>query len=366
MLHDVSRSGDGPTLGLGPRRPKRTTAQTGAVVGVTALCLSMVSACGSGGGHSSSSEASATTSVTIAANTSVVADLEPLLAQDAGYFKKVGLKVSVVNLSASALLASLASGRVQFGALGAPQPEIAAMSGAPVKWVGVWSDKSTQQLIAQPGITSLAQLAHKSIGITTAGSTTDIYARLAVESAGLNPTEVTFQPVQSASALAAAFAGGSIDATAISPPSSTASLQSRPGSRVLVNFANGNNYPWWQGLVAYMPWADSHRAATTKVLEAIAMAVKLYRDDPEKAKSLISTTAKVTDPTQLQEAYVTNGDALVTSSIVPSPAVERFILTTLSTLYPGKYPDATAANAGKYFDDSFATAAMKAVGSING
>jgi NitT/TauT family transport system substrate-binding protein len=350
----------------GRTRPKRNTTKSGVFVGVIVVCLSLVSACSSSGTQSSSSTASATTSVTIAVNSSVVADIEPFLAQEAGYFKQVGLKVSLVNASSSLLLANLASGRVQFGVLGSPQPEIAAMSGAPLKWVGVWSDKSTQQLIAQPGITSLKQLAHKTIGITSAGSTTDIYARLAVEKAGLNPSEVTFQPLQSASELAAAFAGGSIDATAISPPSSTASLKSRPGSKVLLNFATSDNYPWWQGLVAYMPWANSHPDATTKVLEAIARSVKLYRHDPDEAKSLISTTAKVTNPAQLQEAYATTGAALVTSSIVPSATVERFILTTLSTLYPGKYPDATAANAGKYFDDSFATAAMKAVGSING
>jgi NitT/TauT family transport system substrate-binding protein len=313
----------------------------------------------SGNGANAGSTSGGMTNVSIGINAAVAGEIEPELAQTSGLFAKYGIDATVTVISSSDLLAALSSGRVQFGAFGAPQPEEGILSGSQMKWLGVWEGKPNTQLVAAPGITSISDLKGQSVGITVPGSLIDLFARLILTDNGVNPSDVTFQSLQSTTALTSAFVGGSIKATILSPPESTTALKVK-GAKSLLDV--GSKYDWPQGgLVGYMPWVNSHSAATTKVMEAIAASVNLYRSDPTAAKNAIKALAPTSSTADLNASYQSALSTLTTSTIVPSLTTEQFVLKTLSSLYPSKYSKADPSDAASYIDGSYATAAQKVV-----
>jgi ABC-type nitrate/sulfonate/bicarbonate transport system substrate-binding protein len=329
------RTSSGRTQGRARLRPAIGIT---ALLGAAALALT---ACGSSGSNSANGE------------------IEPELAQTAGLFAKYGIDATVTVIPASNLLAALSSGRVQFGAFGAPQPEEAILSGSQLKWLSVWEGKPNTQLIAAPGISSIADLKGKSVGITVPGSLIDLFARRILTDNGVNPSGVEFQSLQSTTALASAFVGGSIKATILSPPQSTEALKVK-GAKSLLDV--GSKYSWPQGgLVGYMPWVTSHSAATTKVMEAIAASVNLYRSDPTAAKAAIKALAPTTSASDLNASYQSALSTLATGNIEPSLTTEKFVLTSLSGLYPSKYAKAEPSTAANYIDVTYAQAAAKVV-----
>jgi NitT/TauT family transport system substrate-binding protein len=352
----------GPRIRFRRRPLARVAASTTAIAAaalVLAACSSGSSASSSGG--STAAKDPATTSVTIGVNAAVAGEIEPVLAEQAGLFAKYGIKANVSVIPASTLLAALASGKVQFGAFGAPQPEEAAMSGAQLKWLAVWENRPNTALIAAPGISSIADLKGKAVGITVPGSLTDIFSRLALGRGNVSPSDVKYAPLQSTSAELSAFAAGSVQATILSPPQSTTALKARSGATSLIEF--GKYYTWPQGgLVGYMPWVDSHQTATTEVMEGIAAAVNLYRSDPAAAQKAIQSVSSSLSGSSLTASYQSALSTLATTTIAPSLTTEKFVLSTLQSLYPGKYPKAVPSFATSMIDTSYATAAMQKVG----
>ena len=345
-----------PALGI-------TALLVAAVVAVTACGSSSKSTSAGGGGASSStagaSTSTGTTKVSIGINAAVAGEIEPELAKDAGLFAKYGIDATVTVIPASNLLAALSSGKVEFGAFGAPQPEEAILSGAPLKWLGVWEGKPNTQLIAGPGISSIADLKGKSVGITVPGSLIDLFARRILTDSGVAPSGVKFQSLQSTTALLSAFLGGSIQATILSPPQSTKGL-TRKGATSLLEV--GAKYSWPQGgLVGYMPWVTSHADATTRVMEAISASVNLFRSDPTKAKAAIKALAPTTSDSDLNTSYQSALSVLATGNIEPSRTTEQFVLRSLSGLYPSKYSKAKPSTAANYIDVTYAQAAAKVV-----
>ena len=348
------------------RSPGR--ARLRSAIGISALLAAgalALSACASSSPSSAnvanagSAGSAGVTKVSIGVNAAVAGEIEPELAQTSGLFAKYGINATVTVIPSSNLLAALSSGRVEFGAFGAPQPEEAILSGSQLKWLSVWEGKPNTQLIAGPGISSIADLKGQSVGITVPGSLIDLFARRILTDNGVNPSGVQFQSLQSTTALSAAFLGGSIKATILSPPQSTAALKLK-GSKSLLDV--GSKYSWPQGgLVGYMPWVTSHSAATTKVMEAIAASVNLYRSDPAAAKAAIKTLAPTSSTADLNASYQSALSTLATSTIVPSLTTEQFVLKSMSSLYPTKYSKADPSDAASYIDGSYATAAQKVV-----
>ena len=126
-------------------------------IGITALLAAgaiALTACGSSSSSSANaasaggSTSTGITKVSIGVNAAVAGEIEPELAQTSGLFAKYGIDATVTVIPSSNLLAALSSGRVEFGAFGAPQPEEAILSGSQLKWLGVWEGKPNTQLIA--------------------------------------------------------------------------------------------------------------------------------------------------------------------------------------------------------------------------
>ena len=137
-----------------------------------------------------------------------------------------------------------------------------------LKWLGVWEGKPNTQLIVAPGISSIADLKGKSVGITVPGSLIDLFARRILTDNNVNPSGVHFQSLQSTTALTLSVRGRLDSRRRSSARRSRPMRSSLKGSTSLLDV--GSKYSWPQGgLVGYMPWVTSHSAATTQVMEAI-------------------------------------------------------------------------------------------------
>jgi NitT/TauT family transport system substrate-binding protein len=164
----------------------------------TALMIFVLAGCSSGG--SGSAQISTTEleepDITIAAVPS--ADLAGVyIAQDDGFFARAGLHVKIVKISASkAIIADQLAGKVDLCA-GAYTPYIAAEAAG--KKFAILAEGSimtpgTRELLIPKGsaLTSLSQLAGKTIGMNASNSIGTLLVSAALEEDGVNPSTVHF------------------------------------------------------------------------------------------------------------------------------------------------------------------------------
>lgn len=193
--------------------------RTYAGVAVVAACLS-VSACGSSGnGGSSSGGGSMTLAVGI--NPGNLQDTFQYVAQEAGFYKKNGLNVSLENIASAATEAqALEAGSLDIGAL-----EISVFLNAPkaadLKLIA-GANASDPVLIANPKIktanadkpfpASLLDLKGKKIGVPVLGTGPQIVLTKMLELAGLQASDVQFVQVGNTSTSLPAMQAGRVDA----------------------------------------------------------------------------------------------------------------------------------------------------------
>jgi NitT/TauT family transport system substrate-binding protein len=168
----------------------------GAVAAV--LACGALAACGSSGSSSAGSGAStAAGSGTISIN---FGDLSPnstltpfYVAVDQGFFKKVGLNVTVQKFTGGGAtsVAALATGSVQI-ASGGPTNFIGDLAKGVIngKLFGMTVD-SGYDLVVSKDITSISQLKGKTVGVSGANSSDDIFLDATLAHYGISPSDVT-------------------------------------------------------------------------------------------------------------------------------------------------------------------------------
>ena len=193
----------------------------------------------------------------------------------------------------------------------------------------------------------------KKVGITAAGSTTQILTELMLRSAGVPQSAVSVEPLGSVAEEQAGFISGAINAYLVAPPGTSIALADHPGSKIVVQL--GSLIPWvWAGLAAYMPYANSHKSVTVAVLRSLVEALKSWEHDPKGAEATLSKVGGTTSPAILQAAYA-DSLKVITTKPVPSATAEAFVLQTLSA----SQPKAKGAAPSKFFDDTYINEVLK-------
>lgn len=333
---------------------------------VAALGLStpavLAAQAGAQAAHAKKKKPVPTLSINIVDGSTAASSILPYFAQWTGIFKRYHIKATIDFVGSAIALADLASGKAQFGDLGAPEPEEVAQSGAPVKWLGVWDERSNLQLVAAPGIHSVAQMQGKSIGISTTGSVTNTFAKWIMEQNHVPVNSVHYVPLQSSSGILAGFVGGTVDALLLSPPNSTKGAKGRPGSSILMS-TDSKNYAWpFNGIAGYMPWVAKHKAATVRVLEAMTVALRQFAAHPKRAEAAIMAEQPGTSQATAALSYKSAAAAFNKTELVPSERLEKQVLKVITRFYPGQYPKAVAKNSAMFIDSSYAERAESALG----
>ncbi|MGP3956577.1 ABC transporter substrate-binding protein [Nonomuraea sp. 3N208] len=202
-----------------------------------AALLLLCAACG-GGGQSAAPTGSADKAVTL--GFSAWPGWFPWqVAQEKGLFAKNGVTVELKYFdSYTDSLTALATGNIDANSQ-TLNDTLASVSGGAKQTVVLVNDNSTgnDQIIAKPGITSVAQLKGKTVAAEQ--STVDHYLLLlALRKAGLKQSDITFKPLPT-DAAAAAFKAGQVDAVGVFAPFTTTALE-LPGATAI---ATSKDFP---------------------------------------------------------------------------------------------------------------------------
>ncbi|MFI7698781.1 ABC transporter substrate-binding protein [Nonomuraea sp. NPDC049480] len=161
------------------------------------------------------------------------------VAQEKGLFAKNGVQVELKYFdSYTDSLTALATGNIDANSQ-TLNDTLASVSGGAKQTVVLVNDNSTgnDQIIARPGITSVAQLKGKTVAAEQ-GTVDHYLLLLALRKAGLTPADITFKPLPT-DAAAAAFKAGQVDAVGVFAPFTTTALE-LPGSTAI---ATSKDFP---------------------------------------------------------------------------------------------------------------------------
>lgn len=283
---------------------KHSTTRRGLLASAVAFAAAVALAACSGGTSSPSSGSTVdNVSLTIGAVQPTAAFSLAKIATDNDLWPK-GLDVKSLVIDSSSSAGTLATNRVQFAIAASPQMDIAAANAnVNYRWVGEWQNPSDFQFIAAAGRPDLASLKGAKIGVTFAGSTTDILAQSALLSAGLSKSDYTITPLQSVGAMTAAFSAGTIQGFVL--PSSIVQplVKKISGSSVVQNFQTPD-FPWiGAGILVNGDFAKQHPVAVQNVLRGLDAALDLLRSNPTAAKKSLGQFIGVTDEAQVDAQY---------------------------------------------------------------
>jgi NitT/TauT family transport system substrate-binding protein len=208
------------------------------VTGLTVVVFLALLGTACGGSSSSSGGSPATSSGTLRLGFSAWPGWFPWqVAEEKGFFAKHGLNVKLTYFeSYTDSLNALASGNLDANSQ-TLNDTVSSVAGGAKQSIVLVNDNSTgnDQIIAGPGINTLADLKGKKVGAEQ-GTVDHYLLLLALRKAGLSPSDIDFQPLETGAA-AAAFASGRLDAVGAFAPFTTQAL-ARSGSKALATSAD--------------------------------------------------------------------------------------------------------------------------------
>jgi NitT/TauT family transport system substrate-binding protein len=207
------------------------------LMAVLALLVAACSGGGSSGSSTSTGDAGAT-SDTVTLGFSAWPGWFPWqVAQEQGLFTKAGLHVNLTYFeSYTDSLNALNAGKIDANCqtLGDTLASVAAGS---KQIVVLTNDNSTgnDQIIAKPGINSVADLKGKAVGVEE-GTVDHFLLVQGLRKAGLSASDISLQPLAT-DAAASAFAAGRLDAVGVFAPFTTKAME-LPGAKLLFTSAD--------------------------------------------------------------------------------------------------------------------------------
>jgi NitT/TauT family transport system substrate-binding protein len=239
--------------------------------------------------HSWSAQGTAQERVKIAVSSRSIAFIDLYIAQDRGFFREEGLTAELIQVSANAATAALVSGEVDaLGAVGLAAR--ASQSGLPVKVLAVTGHRALFWLASRPEFKSIADLKGTNLGITSRNGSQHLVANRLLSNGGLDPAkDVATVVIGGAPALLQALMAGSIQVTALSPPTI---IVARDKFKVNVLADTPKDFISTQG-----GFAVSDRNLTDKrelVRRMMRARTKAYRYFHENEKGTSETLAKYT------------------------------------------------------------------------
>ncbi len=224
-----------------------------------------------------------------------------LLAADAGYFDKRGLKVNLTVLSATASAQALLSGTVDIYQGGTATIH-ANVAGSDVIYIGAAVDKSTLILFGQKGITTLEGLRGKTVATTSVGAFGEIAMRKTAKEQRMEiGKDIKLLYHKGPPDALQTFVLNNADGLIVTPPQT--GMAKSKGYPVIVDY-------YQRGLKIIGPGTGVARAFVQKnpnTLKIFLMGyldgIKRAIDDPRAAKQVEAHYTKVTDPNMLEESY---------------------------------------------------------------
>jgi ABC-type nitrate/sulfonate/bicarbonate transport system substrate-binding protein len=269
--------------------------------------------------------------------------LPVLLANEAGYFSKRGVTVSLSTLSATASAQALLSGQVDIYQGGTATIH-ANVGGSDVIYIGASVDRSTLVLFGQKGLTTFEGLRGKSVATTSVGAFGEIAMRKVAKEHGMEiGKDIKLLYHKGPPDALSTFLVGNADGVIITPPQTE--MARSKGYPVLIDF-------YEKGLKIIGPGTGVARSFVQKnpsTLKIFLMGyldgVKRCLDDPTYAKKILAQTSKINDSKLLEDSY-RNGVKVWNKDMTVDPQAIRLVLQFSSN------PKAAELDPDRFYDNT--------------
>ena len=318
----------------------------------------------SGGSGGSGGSSGKSTTISVGYQPDLHGAAPMLIAQQQGYFKKVGLNVNLVRFpTGPPLFSALQAGKLQFGYEGPGVAATVIKGGGEV--ITVDSLNKGDEIIANPAIKTVQDLKGQTVGVSK-GTSAQMILDLALTQAfgSVKASGVTEEPFGTPAAAAQAYSTHSIKALALWIPPIVSAAKAVPGTNTLVTDSNfitpSRQFPqFWLTMKSY---AQQNPQIVTKFLQAWIMADNYRQSHTSQAVSMVAaatqTPATSLQPqvgatqwesgSQLAQFYSTNAEYSWFQNL------EQFFVT--DNLLPSVVPPS------QFINTSYFTSALKADG----
>src|SRR2546430_103995 len=267
--------------------------------------------------------------VKIAVSSRGIAFIDLYIAQDRGFFREEGLDPELIQVSANVATAALVAGEGDaLGAVGLAAR--ASQSGLPIKVLAVTGHRALFWLVSKPEYKSISELKGTTLGITSRNGSQHLVANRLLVAGGLDPAkDVSTVVIGVAPALLQALLAGSIQVTALSPPTI---IVARDKFKVNILAGTPKDFVSTQGGFAV---ADRNLADKRDLVRRMMRArTKAYRYFHENEKGTSETLAKYTklDFATALETYRLSQFGFTNNGILNDADVETLLKQDAKTL----------------------------------
>ena len=194
------------------------------------------------------------------------------------FFKSEGLDVEVIRMNASASVAALLNGDIDY-TMAFGSVIRSAMRGLPVRVVACLLDRSSHSLLARPEFKTVPELRGKTLGVSSFGATADVVARLMLKHYGVDPEkQMKIVALGAGSARFAALKEKIVDVVVVSPPADAEGKNM--GFKILVRAQDLFSFPN-VGLGTTIKKINEKPEEVGKVIKALIKANRFIRENRE-------------------------------------------------------------------------------------
>ena len=266
-----------------------------------------------------------------------------LIAQDAGYFARRGLNVSITVVSASAAVQGVISGKIDIYNGGAAAIG-AQLAGADVIYVAANVDRSSLILFGQKGMTSFENLRGKTIATTSPGAFGEITVRMTARKHGMEVgKDVKLLYHRSTPETLSTFLVGNADGLIIGPPQ--AELAKKQGYPVILDYYKEGLKIIGPGTAVTREFSQKYPNTIKAYLMAYLDGVKRAIEDEDLASKIDSKYTKISEPKILAENYQ-QGLRVWNKDMTVDPTAIRVVLEDSSD------PKAKNADPKRFYNNS--------------
>jgi NitT/TauT family transport system substrate-binding protein len=262
------------------------------------------------------------------------------VAKEAKLYEKYGLDLNLVYISGGPRsIMSLIGGSLQFvNHSGMPALE-AYQRGADTTLIASPNNQLEHSLVVQKNITNVEQLRGKVLGMSTAGSLTDILLREGLRLNNISDKDVTILPVGDLGARLSGLQTGRLHGVIIAGIQTVSA--EKMGYRALIDYTKLPLQVSGSGILARRSYVNKNPDITLRFLKAWIEGLYLFKSKPDLALATLGKYVATRDPEVLNTIYNLYRERLMVKPM-PTAAVAKsmhYLLSRSSPEVPGVNPE---------------------------
>ncbi|MGH7341107.1 MAG: ABC transporter substrate-binding protein [Candidatus Rokuibacteriota bacterium] len=230
-----------------------------------------------------------------------------IVALEKAFFRQENANVDLAPFRGGPeLLKAVLAGEVLIGLGGGPDILVAREAGSPVKMIAAHTEGNHFTLNVAPDVTAVGDLKGKAIGVTRAGSTTWVFARVLAKHQGWDPErDIKIAALGALDAQLAAL--GRKEIAAFIWGDGGVALEVEGKSKVLLRLDRFT--PQWISQITYASETAIRKDAETirKVLRGLFRALRFMKEHPEDAAPMVAKRLGWTPEAVLRAHRLSNG-----------------------------------------------------------